>query len=68
MVEPLYSSEESTIFYDFSVKDRIIAHTNDDLETIDAVSCYDDFNTFKQLQDNEIQRLKDISQLSWYIH
>ena len=46
----------------------IIAHTNDDLETIDAVSCYDDFNTFKQLQDNEIQRLKDISQLSWYIH
>ena len=25
MVEPLYSSEESTIFYDFSVKDRILA-------------------------------------------
>ena len=24
MVEPIYSSEESTIFYDFSVKDRII--------------------------------------------
>ena len=24
MVEPLYSSEESTIFYDFSVKDRIL--------------------------------------------
>ena len=24
MVEPLYSSEESTIFYYFSVKDRII--------------------------------------------
>ena len=46
----------------------IIAHTNDDLETIDAVSCYDGFNTFKQLQDNEIQRLKDSSQLSWYIH
>ena len=46
----------------------IIAHTNDDLETIDAVSCYDDFNTFKQLQDNEIQRLKENSQLSWYIH
>ena len=26
MVEPLYSSEKSTIFYDFSVKDRIITH------------------------------------------
>ena len=24
MVEPIYSSEESTIFYDFSVKDRIL--------------------------------------------
>ena len=46
----------------------IIAHTNDDLETIDTVSCYDDFNTFKQLQDNEIQRLKENNQLSWYIH
>ena len=46
----------------------IIAHTNDDLETIDEVSCYDDFNTFKKLQDNEIQRLKDNKQLSWYIH
>ena len=46
----------------------IIAHTNDDLETIDAVSCYDDFNTFKKLQDNEIQRLKENNQLSWYIH
>ena len=68
MVETLYLSEESTIFYYFSVKDRIIAHTNDDLETIDAVSCYDGFNTFKQLQDNEIQRLKENNQLSWYIH
>ena len=46
----------------------IIAHTNDDLETIDAVSCYDDFNSFKKLQDNEIQRLKENNQLSWYIH
>ena len=46
----------------------IIAHTNDDLETIDTVSCYDDFNTFKKLQDNEIQRLKENNQLSWYIH
>ena len=46
----------------------IIAHTNDDLETIDEVSCYDDFNTFKKLQDNEIQRLKDNNKLSWYIH
>ena len=46
----------------------IISHTNDDLETIDAVSCYDGFNTFKQLQDDEIQRLKDNNQLSWYIH
>lgn len=46
----------------------IIAHTNDDLETIDAVSCYDDFNTFKKLQDDEIQRLKENNQLSWYIH
>ena len=46
----------------------IIAHTNDDLETIDEVSCYDDFNTFKKLQDNEIQRLKDNKQLGWYIH
>ena len=46
----------------------IISHTNDDLETIDAVSCYDGFNTFKQLQDNEIQRLKENNQLSWYIH
>ena len=46
----------------------IIAHTNDDLETIDAVSCYDGFNTFKKLQDNEIQRLKENNQLSWYIH
>ena len=27
MVEPIYSSEESTIFYDFSVKDRIIIPT-----------------------------------------
>ena len=26
MVEPLYSSEKSTIFYDFSVKDRIVTH------------------------------------------
>ena len=46
----------------------IISHTNDDLETIDAVSCYDGFNTFKQLQDDEIQRLKENNQLSWYIH
>ena len=46
----------------------IIAHTNDDLETIDEVSCYDDFDTFKKLQDKEIQRLKDNRQLSWYIH
>ena len=29
MVEPLYSSEESTIFYYFSVKDRIIEHNYD---------------------------------------
>ena len=46
----------------------IIAHTNDDLKTIDEVICYDGFSTFKQLQDNEIQRLKDNNQLSWYIH
>lgn len=45
----------------------IIAHTNDDLETINVISCYDDFNTFKQLQDKEIQRLKDKNQLGWYI-
>ena len=30
MVEPIYSSEESTIFYDFSVKDRIIALSKKD--------------------------------------
>ena len=46
----------------------IIAHTNDDLETIDVVSCYDEFNTFKQFQDEEIQRLRDTKQLSWYIN
>ena len=45
----------------------IIAHTNDDLETIDVISCYDEFNSFKQLQDIEIQRLKDNKQLNWYI-
>ena len=45
----------------------IIAHTNDDLETIDVVSCYDEFSSFKQLQDIEIQRLRDTKQLSWYI-
>ena len=45
----------------------IIAHTNDDLETIDVISCYDEFNSFKQLQDIEIHRLKDNKQLNWYI-
>ena len=45
----------------------IIAHTNDDLESINVVSCYDEFSSFKQLQDIEIQRLKDTNQLSWYI-
>ena len=34
MVEPLYSSEKSTIFYDFSVKDRIIS-----LLLVKIVSC-----------------------------
>lgn len=46
----------------------IIAHTNVDLETIDVVSCYDGFSLFKQLQDNEIQRLRDTKQLSWYVN
>ncbi len=45
----------------------IIAHTNDDLETINVISCLDDFSSFKKLQDKEIQRLKDTNQLSWYI-
>lgn len=45
----------------------IIAHTNDDLETINIITCLNDFDTFKQLQDKEIQRLKDNHQLSWYI-
>ncbi len=46
----------------------IIAHVNDDLETINAISCLNDFNHFKQLQDNEINRLKQNNQLSWYIN
>ena len=45
----------------------IIAHTNNDLETINTITCLNDFDTFKQLQDKEIQRLKDNHQLSWYI-
>ncbi len=46
----------------------IIAHTNDDLESINALTCYDDFNNFKQLQDEEVQRLRNSNQLSWYIN
>ena len=64
----LIKLDEGTIVQRDLLSAYIIAHTNDDLETIDAVSCYDDFNTFKQLQDNEIQRLKDNNQLGWYIH
>ena len=45
----------------------IIANTNNDLETINTITCLNDFDTFKQLQDKEIQRLKDNHQLSWYI-
>ena len=45
----------------------IIAHTNDDLESINAVKCFNDFNSFKEAQDKEVQRLKDNNQLSWYI-
>ena len=45
----------------------IIAHTNDDSETIDVISCCDEFDSFKQFQDIEMQRLKDAKQFSWYI-
>lgn len=45
----------------------IIAHTNDDLQSINVISCLDDFSSFKKLQDKEMQRLKDTNQLSWYI-
>ena len=64
----LVKLDETTIVQRDLLSAYIIAHTNDDLETINVISCYDDFNTFKQLQDREIQRLKDTSQLSWYIN
>ena len=64
----LIELDEKTIVQRDLLSAYIIAHTNDDLETINKVTCYDDFDTFKQLQDNEIQRLKDNCQLSWYIH
>lgn len=63
----LIELDEGTIVQRDLLSAYIIAHTNDDLETINTVSCYDDFDTFKKLQDNEIQRLKDSNQLSWYI-
>ena len=63
----LVKLDETTIVQRDLLSAYIIAHTNDDLETINVISCYEDFNTFKQLQDNEIQRLRDTSQLSWYI-
>lgn len=63
----LVKIDETTIVQRDLLSAYIIAHTNDDLETINVISCYGDFNTFKQLQDNEIQRLKDTNSLSWYI-
>ena len=63
----LVKLNETTIVQRDLLSAYIIAHTNDDLETIDIVSCYDEFSSFKQLQDIEIQRLKDTNQLSWYI-
>ena len=63
----LVKLDETTIVQRDLLSAYIIAHTNDDLETKNVISCLNDFNTFKQLQDNEIQRLRDTSQLSWYI-
>ena len=63
----LVKLDETTIVQRDLLSAYIIAHTNDDLETINVISCYDGFNTFKQLQDNEIQRLRNTNGLSWYI-
>ena len=63
----LVKLDETTIVQRDLLSAYIIAHTNDDLESINVVSCLNDFNSFKRLQDIEIQRLKDTNQLSWYI-
>ena len=64
----LVKLDETTIVQRDLLSAYIIAHTSDDLETINVISCLNDFNSFKQLQDREIQRLKDNNQLSWYIN
>lgn len=45
----------------------ILEHTNSDLESINRTSCREDFNRFLDLQNREIQRLKENGQLSWYL-
>lgn len=46
----------------------VIAHTNDNLDSIDKEKCLEDFDRFCELQNIEIQNLKKNNQLSWYIN
>lgn len=66
--ERMIQLEEKIIVQRDLLSAYIIAHTNDDLETINTTTSYDDFTLFKQLQDQEIQRLRNANQLSWYIN
>ena len=45
----------------------ILEHTNSDLKSINRTSCREDFDRFLDLQNKEIQRLKENGQLSWYL-
>lgn len=45
----------------------ILANTNSSLASINKKKCLQGFDNFKQLQDREIQRLQQNSQLMWYI-
>lgn len=45
----------------------ILANTNSNLASINKKKCLQGFDNFKQLQDREIQRLQQNSQLMWYI-
>lgn len=46
----------------------VLQHTNSALDQIDFLSVQSDFVQFQALHDCEIQRLKQIHQLSWYIN
>lgn len=68
LVDRMFQLDDNVIVQRDMLSAYVIAHTTDKLDSIDKTSCLEDFERFWELQDLEIQNLKENNQLGWYIH